>query len=75
MLHIHFSFSPGKPFDNARAQDLDMSTDIIRHYAGWADKIHGETNEVKKASLLASYLSRLILGLLDERADVRLHPS
>jgi aldehyde dehydrogenase (NAD+) len=33
----------GKPFRDARGADLPLSIDCYRYYAGWADKIHGQT--------------------------------
>ena len=33
---------PGKPLATA-LEDVDVSVDCIRYFAGWSDKIHGET--------------------------------
>jgi aldehyde dehydrogenase (NAD+) len=33
----------GKPVSFARAADIALSIATYRHYAGWADKIHGKT--------------------------------
>jgi aldehyde dehydrogenase (NAD+) len=37
----------GKPIRDARAADLPLVVDCFRYYAGWADKIHGETIPVR----------------------------
>ena len=73
--HIHFSFSKGKPFSSARTGDLKLAIDVIQYYAGWADKLQGDTIEVKKPSLLQVVPFGIYIFLLDERVDVRLHPS
>jgi aldehyde dehydrogenase (NAD+) len=33
----------GKPIFESRNVDMPMVTDVLRYYAGWATKIHGET--------------------------------
>ena len=37
----------GKPFKSA-AMDMFFSVQVIRYYAGWADKIHGKTIPISK---------------------------
>merc|ERR1711991_216259 len=37
----------GKPYAVAKAADLGLSIKCIRYYAGWADKIHGQTIPVE----------------------------
>ena len=37
----------GKPIRDARAADLPLVIDCLRYYAGWADKIHGETIPIR----------------------------
>ena len=37
----------GKPISDARAADLPLVIDCLRYYAGWADKIHGDTIPVR----------------------------
>jgi aldehyde dehydrogenase (NAD+) len=37
----------GKPIRDARAADLPLVVDCLRYYAGWADKIHGDTIPVR----------------------------
>jgi aldehyde dehydrogenase (NAD+) len=33
----------GKPFTFAKAADIALVVKTLRYYAGWADKIHGDT--------------------------------
>src|SRR6266404_4858926 len=37
----------GKPIRDARAADLPLVIDCLRYYAGWADKIHGDTIPIR----------------------------
>jgi aldehyde dehydrogenase (NAD+) len=37
----------GKPIRDSRAADLPLAVDCLRYYAGWADKIHGDTIPVR----------------------------
>lgn len=37
----------GKPINDSRAVDLPLVIDCFRYYAGWADKIHGQTIPVR----------------------------
>jgi aldehyde dehydrogenase (NAD+) len=37
----------GKPIRDSRAADLPMTIDCLRYYAGWADKLHGQTIPVR----------------------------
>jgi aldehyde dehydrogenase (NAD+) len=37
----------GKPISDSRAADLPLAIDCLRYYAGWADKIHGQTIPVR----------------------------
>lgn len=37
----------GKPLRDARAADLPLAIDCLRYYAGWADKIKGDTIPVR----------------------------
>jgi aldehyde dehydrogenase (NAD+) len=41
------SLDNGKPFRDARAADLPLTIDCLRYYAGYADKIHGQTIPVR----------------------------
>ncbi|KAH6904675.1 indole-3-acetaldehyde dehydrogenase [Coprinopsis sp. MPI-PUGE-AT-0042] len=45
------SLDTGKVYGNARNFDVNGSIGVVRYYAGWADKIHGETVEVGEAKL------------------------
>ena len=38
----------GKTFSWAKAVDITFSIETIRYYAGWADKIHGQTIETNE---------------------------
>ena len=40
----------GKPYQDAM-EDINFSIDSMRYYAGWADKIHGETIPVGKCTI------------------------
>jgi len=37
----------GKPIRDSRAADLPLVIDCLRYYAGWADKIHGQTIPIR----------------------------
>lgn len=37
----------GKPIRDSRAADLPLVIDCLRYYAGWADKIHGDTIPIR----------------------------
>ena len=37
----------GKPISDARAADLPLAIDCLRYYAGWADKVHGDTIPIR----------------------------
>ena len=37
----------GKPIRDARADDIPLVIDCLRYYAGWADKLHGDTIPVR----------------------------
>lgn len=37
----------GKPISDARAADLPLVIDCLRYYAGWADKIQGDTIPIR----------------------------
>ena len=41
------SLDNGKPIREARAGDLPLVIDVLRYYAGFADKIHGQTIPVR----------------------------
>ena len=37
----------GKPISESRHADLPLVIDCLRYYAGWADKIHGQTIPIR----------------------------
>ncbi len=37
----------GKPIRDSRAADLPLTIDCLRYYAGWADKLHGQTIPIR----------------------------
>jgi len=37
------SLDNGKPLSDSRTVDIPLALDALRYYAGWADKIHGQT--------------------------------
>jgi aldehyde dehydrogenase (NAD+) len=41
------SLDNGKPIRDSRAADLPLTIDCLRYYAGWADKLHGQTVPVR----------------------------
>ena len=41
------SLDNGKPINDARAADLPLAIDCLRYYAGWADKIKGDTVPIR----------------------------
>lgn len=41
------SLDNGKPISDAKAADLPLVVDCLRYYAGYADKIHGQTIPVR----------------------------
>jgi aldehyde dehydrogenase (NAD+) len=58
-------FSLGKPFDVVLGEDVAETVSVFRYYAGWADKIYGQTIDVGNAKLaytkhepLGTYASR-----------------
>ncbi|MDA0835964.1 MAG: aldehyde dehydrogenase family protein [Planctomycetota bacterium] len=54
----------GKPISDSRAADLPLVIDCLRYYAGWADKIHGETIPVR--GNFFSYTLREPLGVVGQ---------
>ena len=41
------AFDNGKPIRDARAADLPLAIDCLRYYAGWADKLTGDTIPIR----------------------------
>ena len=52
----------GKPIFESRYVDIPMCADILQYYAGWADKVHGETIAVSAPAL--DYTLREPLGVV-----------
>jgi acyl-CoA reductase-like NAD-dependent aldehyde dehydrogenase len=52
----------GKPYFESRQIDLPEVVNVVRYYAGWADKIHGETIPV--AGPILNYTRREPLGVV-----------
>lgn len=42
----------GKTFGWAQGTDVTFATDVIKYFAGWADKIHGQTIETDERKLI-----------------------
>lgn len=45
------AFGVGKNFESARAGDICASVNMLRYFAGWADKVQGKTIETNEKSL------------------------
>ena len=41
------SLDNGKPINDSRAADVPLVIDCLHYYAGWADKIHGDTIPIR----------------------------
>jgi len=54
----------GKTFKWAKAVDVKFSTETIRYYAGWADKIHGQVIETHEGKL--SYTRHEPIGVVGQ---------
>jgi len=54
----------GKPISDARNIDLPLVVDCFRYYAGWADKIHGETVPIRGNYFC--YLQREPVGVVGQ---------
>jgi aldehyde dehydrogenase (NAD+) len=52
----------GKPIFEARQIEIPMAAECLQYYAGWADKLHGETIPVKGAHL--TYTLREPVGVV-----------
>ncbi len=61
LAHIE-TLQNGKPLFESRQVDLPEAVDVLRYYAGWADKIHGETLPVAGAAF--NYTLREPLGVV-----------
>jgi acyl-CoA reductase-like NAD-dependent aldehyde dehydrogenase len=56
----------GKPYADALAVDVDLAAQTFRHFAGWADKIHGTTIPVADhmGSPRLSFTERVPVGVV-----------
>ena len=54
----------GKPIGDSRAADLPLTIDCLRYYAGYADKIHGQTIPVR--GNFFTYLRREPVGVVGQ---------
>ena len=52
----------GKPYQQALDEDVGETISVFRYYAGWADKVYGQTIETSKAKL--AYTKHEPLGML-----------
>ena len=55
------SFENGKTYRESLLDDLPDTADVFDYYAGWTDKLHGETNPVEGESL--NYTRREPVGV------------
>ncbi|MEQ8514882.1 MAG: aldehyde dehydrogenase family protein [Chromatocurvus sp.] len=53
----------GKPFSIARAVDVGAAAGAFRYYAGWADKIHGQTHNISMPGDFHAYTLREPVGV------------
>jgi aldehyde dehydrogenase (NAD+) len=51
----------GKPYQQALDEDIAETVAVFRYYAGWADKVYGQTIETSKAKL--AYTKHEPLGM------------
>lgn len=54
----------GKPLADALRDDIPAAVDCLRYYAGWADKIHGDTIPVRGGYLC--YTTRAAVGVVGQ---------
>jgi acyl-CoA reductase-like NAD-dependent aldehyde dehydrogenase len=52
----------GKPIRESRHVEIPLSAEVLQYYAGWADKIHGETVPIRAEGLV--YTRREPLGVV-----------
>lgn len=52
----------GKPITESRQIEIPMAAECLQYFAGWADKVHGETVPVKAKALV--YTQREPLGVV-----------
>jgi aldehyde dehydrogenase (NAD+) len=51
----------GKPYQQAKDEDIAETISVFRYYAGWADKVYGQTIETSSAKL--AYTKHEPLGM------------
>jgi len=54
----------GKPFTIAKAVDVTASASALRYYAGWADKIHGNTHNISMPGEYHAYTLKEPVGVV-----------
>ncbi|HUF52299.1 MAG TPA: aldehyde dehydrogenase family protein [Dehalococcoidia bacterium] len=54
----------GKPVTNSMRVDIPAAIDCFDYYAGWADKLHGETVPVRAPAF--TYLQRIPVGVVGQ---------
>lgn len=53
----------GKPFSISKAVDIGAAVGAFRYYAGWADKIHGQTHNISMPGDFHAYTLREPIGV------------
>ncbi|KAJ5581474.1 aldehyde dehydrogenase [Penicillium sp. DV-2018c] len=66
ILAVIESWDNGKPFMAALNDDLEEVIGTFRYYAGWADKIHGETTSGPVSSKKLAYTVREPVGVVGQ---------
>jgi aldehyde dehydrogenase (NAD+) len=59
----------GKPYDVVLGEDVAETVSVFRYYAGWADKIYGQTIDVGNAKL--AYTKHEPLGMYNSRKNLK----
>lgn len=54
----------GKPFALSKTVDIPASVGVLRYYAGWADKIHGNTHNISMPGEYHSFTLREPVGVV-----------
>ncbi|PIK54922.1 Aldehyde dehydrogenase, mitochondrial [Apostichopus japonicus] len=60
----------GKPYQVAFAADLALTIQHYRYYAGWADKIHGQTIPAEKVLQIGAKVKRQKWNILNSSVDL-----
>lgn len=61
LLDVH---EMGSPIGGGRASLRDLARDVLRYYAGWATKIHGETIETSGPGEFLTYTRKEPVGVV-----------